>query len=120
MFRSWNFLQHGQDAGHRRRAHVTEQQEDLVVQHEGHGVVDGGVRLIAVVIGLDGDAAAANAALFVDVLEIGAGAPGIGSIPSPRDGPENAADMPSVISVSVTPEPAGAPRAAPARLPPIP
>ena len=68
-------LEHGQDAGHRRRAHIAEQQEHLVLQHEGHGVPDGRVRLVAVVIGLDGYAAAANAAPVVDVLEVGAGAP---------------------------------------------
>ena len=34
-----------------------------------------GIRLIAVVIGLDGYAAPANAAQIVDVLEVGAGAP---------------------------------------------
>ena len=35
-------------------------------------------------------------------------APRYSSMPSPRDGPENAADVPSTISVSVTPVPSGA------------
>ena len=66
-------LEHGQHARDGGRAHVAEQQEHLVLQHEGHGVLDGRVGLIPVVVRLQGDGAALHAAVLVDVRKIRAG-----------------------------------------------
>ena len=67
-------LQHRQHPSHRRRAHIAEQQEHLVLQHQLQGVLDRRVRLVAVVIDGQGDAAPADAAFVVDLGEVGPGA----------------------------------------------
>ena len=67
-------LEHRQHAGHGGRAHVAEEQEDLVLQHELHGVLDAGVRLITVVVELEDDFASVDAAVLVNVVEVRLGA----------------------------------------------
>ena len=66
-------LEHRKNARDRRRADIAEEREDLVLQHQGHRVLDRRIRLIAVVIGFEDNSSASDAALTVYVLEVGAG-----------------------------------------------
>ena len=68
-------LEHRQHPGHGGRADVAEQGEHIVPEHQGHGVLDGRVGLVAVVVGPEGDSAAPDATLAIDLGEVRGGTP---------------------------------------------
>ena len=61
------FLQQRQHPRHGGRADVVEEQEDPVLLHQLHGVLDRLIGLIPVVVGLEHDRAAVHAAGAVDL-----------------------------------------------------
>jgi hypothetical protein len=68
-----SFLHQGQDLDGGRRAHVTEQGKNLVLNDQLLGVGHAAGRIVAVIIGNDLYLAAVDAALGVDMFEIGHG-----------------------------------------------
>ena len=67
-------LQHGKNTCDGWRTDIAEQGKYLILQHQGHRVLDCRVRLVTIVIGLEYYLAASDAAGAINVFEIGIGA----------------------------------------------
>ena len=68
------FLQERQNPRYGRRTDIAEQREHLIVQRQLYRVFDTGVRLITIVVGLEDNLAAVDAAGAIDMVETGHGA----------------------------------------------